>query len=156
VSNFNRVDQPKYDFPLTVWDVPIDNYMNCGFVAMRSKKLVEHWLKLCYSPHFEAYRFKEQDFMNILYHYGDYNVKCFDHSDKWHGLLSKGEWMNLKLRNNQIVLPVVNGYPDGEKIIKVIHMAGGEVPDKMNIRKLFTGDVQKRLLELTKYEKTKA
>lgn len=149
VSNFNRVDQAMYNFPLTTWDIPLDRYMNCGFVAMRSKELVEHWLKLCYSDSFKNYRFKEQDLMNIIYHYGNYNVKCFDDSNKWHGLISKGEWLNLKMRDGEIVLPPVNGYPNEMKTIKVIHMAGGNVPDKMNIHKFFTGDVEKKLLELT-------
>jgi hypothetical protein len=152
VLNWNRVDQQMYQFPLTVWDIPIEKYMNCGLVAMRSLKLVEHWLKLCYSEKFDHYRFREQDLMNILYWYGNYNVKCFDWTNNWHGIISKGEWMNLELAGNEIVLPPVNGYPDETKTIKVIHMAGGQIPDKMNIQKLFKGEVQKRLLELTHYE----
>jgi len=152
VLNYNRIDQALYPFPLTCLDIPIERYMNCGFVALRSKKLVEHWLKLCYSEHFNHYRFREQDLMNILYYYGNYNVKCFDDGNNWHGIISKGEWLKLKMESQNIVLPPVPGYTQEPKTIKVIHMAGGQVPDKMNFNKLFTGDVLTRLLELTDYE----
>jgi hypothetical protein len=155
VLNWNRVDQKMYNFPLTVWDVPIEQYMNCGFVVMRSRQLVEHWLKLCYSDKFEHYRFREQDFMNIIFHYGNYNVKCFDWSNAWHGIVSKGEWLNFRLEGKELVLPPTDGYPTEKKVIKIIHMAGGQVPDKMNIKKLFKDDIAKYLTELT-HEETKA
>lgn len=152
VSNFNLVDQKLYDFPLTVWDIPLEQYMNCGFVAMRSKEVVEHWLKLCYSPHFNTYRFKEQDLMNIIFHYGNYNVKCFDFSNRWHGLINKGHYINMLMDGDNVVINPNDGYPDEQKIVKVIHMAGGQIPDKMNLPKLFKGEVLTRLQELTKYE----
>jgi hypothetical protein len=148
VLNWNRVDPGKYPFPLTVWDIPDTEYMNCGFVAMRSKELVEHWLKLCFDDKFLHYRFREQDLMNIIYYYGNYNVKCFDHGNKWHGLISVGEWMNLKMKGDELVLPVVDNYPNEEKTIKVLHVAGGQVPDKMNLHKRFKGEVLEHLIKL--------
>jgi len=149
VLNWNRVDPPRYNFPLTVWDIPMQDYMNCGFVAMRSLPFVNQWWRLCLNPKFFNYRFREQDLLNIMYHYGDYSVKCFDHSNQWHGLVSKGEWLNFEKRGEEIFLPIVDKYPDAEKKIKVIHFAGGEIPDKMNFRKYFKGDVMQYLIDLT-------
>lgn len=149
VLNWNRVDPQKYSFPLTVWDISNTHYYNCGFVVMKSKKFVDHWWKLCNRPNFVNYRFREQDLMNIMCHYGDYDVRCFDHSNKWHGLISTGEWGNLELRDNKVILPVVDGYPNEEKEINVIHYAGGNVTTKMNFYRDFPRDVAKYLQEIT-------
>lgn len=154
VLNWNRVDQSKYPFPLTVWDIPIQDYMNCGFVAMRSMEFVEHWWKLASMPGLNRYRFAEQDLLNIVYHYGNYNVKCFDHSSIWHGLVSKGEWHNFKLIDNKLILPPTkqpdgNLYPSEIKEIKIIHWAGGNVPNKMNFNMGFSPEVGQFLKDLT-------
>ena len=150
VLNWNRVDPQRYDFPLTVWDIPDRDYMNCGFVAMRSQEMIEHWWDLCMRPNLQRYRFAEQDLLNIIYHYGNYNVKCFDHSDKWHGLVSKGEWNKMVIKKDKLILPVTDDYPDEEKEIKVLHWAGGQVPHKMNFKAEFSPEVAKHLESLVK------
>jgi len=145
VLNWNRVDPQKYNFPLTVWDIGNENYYNCGLVAMRSLKLVNHWWRICNRSNFVNYRFREQDLLNIICHYGDYDVKCFDHSSNWHGLVSSGEWLNFKLDGDRLYLPVVNNYPEEEKTIKVIHYAGGNVSRKMTFNKDFTPEIATHL-----------
>ena len=81
VLNFNRADHKMYG-RVTVFDVPPVMYVNCGLVAMRSKSFINHWWNLCNSYHFENLQYKEQDLLNILVHYGDYVVDCFDFPDK--------------------------------------------------------------------------
>ncbi len=138
--------------PYTVWDIHPAEYMNCGLVAVRNLELVDHWWRLCEGPHFNTYQFREQDLMNIIYHYGNYKVKCFDHSDNWHGLVSKGYWQYIELRGNEFVLPKGDrDWPmDKDKTIRVIHWAGGNEPNKMNFNIRFQPEVAKKLEWLTK------
>lgn len=114
-----------------VWDILPANYMNCGFVAMRNKEFIKHWEMICNRPNIKNYGYREQDMLNILYYYGNYKVKCFDHSDKFHGLASNSYWADFKLKDGKIVLPQVtdtNGTwaPDGEKTIVAMHFAEGQ------------------------------
>ena len=129
--------------PYTVWDIPPAAYMNCGLVVMRNKKFVEHWMTLCNSYHFNAYQFREQDLLNIMFHYGEYKLRCFDWSDNWHGLVEKGWYQYMELRNNELILPKGDRpWPmDGDKTIKVLHWAGGNDPNKGNYRIRFKPDV---------------
>jgi hypothetical protein len=131
--------EPSY----TVWDIPAGVYMNCGLVAMRNKEFVNHWWSLCTSQHFQMYQFREQDLMNIMLNYCNYNVRCFDWSDKWHGLVSKGWWQFIEKRGEDLILSKEDRpWPlDGEKIIKVIHWAGGNDSTKMNYRTRFKKEV---------------
>jgi hypothetical protein len=138
--------------PYGVLDIGPQIYMNCGLVAMRSKRFVEHWWKLCQSQHFRAYQFREQDLMNIMIYYMDFKTKCFDYSDEWWGLVSKGWWQYIEKRGENLVLPKADRpWPvDGDKVIKVIHWAGGNEPNKMNYRIKFKEDVVAYLDFLTK------
>lgn len=149
VLNWNRVDEKIYPFPLTVWDVNPMKYMNCGFVAIRSMDFANHWWELCMRPNFLNYRFREQDLLNIIYHYGNFQSKCFDYENKWHGLIAKSEWQNIELKDNKLILPVIDGYPDHEKEIIVIHYAGGNVQVKMDFENRFKPEVAEHLRELT-------
>jgi len=148
-----------------VWDISPGEYLNCGFVAMRSRKLVDHWWSLCRSARFKNYQFREQDLMNIIYYYGDYRTRNFDMSDNWHGLIHKGWWAYMKMKDGQLILPptkelanravfagpFVEWPPDGkERVIKIIHWAGGNMPNKMNYRIHFQPDVVKYLDKLLK------
>ena len=119
---------------------------------MRNPNLVDWWLKLCVSRYFDRYQYKEQDFMNIIFWYGNYRSKCFDWSDNWHGLVSKGYWPYIKLNDKkELVLPKGKERPqDGNKTIKVIHYAGGNRLDKMNFGVHFKPEVVKRIKELIK------
>lgn len=133
--------------PYSVWDIHPAMYMNCGLVAMASSEFVHHWWSLCSSPHFNSYQFKEQDLMNIIYHYGNYDVTCFDASNNWNGLVSKGWWQFVEKRGEDLILPKGDRmWPvDGDKTIKVIHWAGGQEPNKMNYQIHFSPEVSKYL-----------
>ena len=160
VQNSNPREMKTY--PVAVWDIPPLDYLNCGFVVMKSKKFVEHWLSLCYSPHFDHYQMKEQDLLNILVYYGDYKVKFLDRSNKWHNLISKGYWSKIELRDIgiidgkfrdfKLVLPKNDEWPqDEDKQIACLHWAGGNDPRKMeDINIKFKPEVAKWLNDLIK------
>ena len=146
VLNSNPREVKK--FVVQVWDINPFIYYNCGFVAMRSLEFVEHWWKLCMSQHFPVYQYREQDFLNILCHYGNYNVKCFDYSDKFHGLASSSYWNHIELKEGKLILPPQpDGFPDSEKEIRVLHFAGGQQnnANKMRFDGQFTPEVAKHL-----------
>ena len=148
-----RNSNPREDkvYPVRLLDISPASYVNCGFVVMKSKPFVEHWLKLCMSGHFNNFQFREQDLLNIMCFYmsepfgGPYKVKHLDDGDAFHGLASKGYWPNVILRDEKLFLPpVIDGevtYPDKEKEIKVIHWAGGAIGGKMNYRLYFQPEV---------------
>ena len=114
--------------------------------------MIDHWWKLCLTPHFNSYQFKEQDLLNIIFHYGNYKTICFDWSNEWHGLVSKGFWNFCELKNGELVLPKGDRpWPqDADKTIKVLHWAGGNDPDKMNYKIRFKEEVVKWLDQLVK------
>jgi hypothetical protein len=155
VYNWNRVDPQKYGEIGFATIHPFE-YVNCGFVVIKNKELVRHWLRLCYSNHFDRMPFREQGFLNTLVYYGNYSVLFLDKYDPifnysaWHGLVSKGEWNKIKLVDNKFIVPKgTDGFPEMEKEIKVIHWAGGNDSPKMNYRLYFQEDVIKRLDYLT-------
>lgn len=162
VINFNRLDAPIYG-AITVWDIGIDNYYNCGLVAMSSEKFIDEWLRLCNSWHFGNYRMREQDMLNILCHYFDYKVKCFDMYDQvhqysaWHGLIAKSEWQHIELMEDKtaktgkrlLLKPSGDGYVQRLTEVKVLHWAGGNMEKKMHYRTRFKEEVISYLDELT-------
>lgn len=137
------------DRPVYIWNISPTYYVNCGLVAMRSKEFVQHWLKLCYSEHFDQYQYREQDLLNILVSYGNYKVRFLDKSNRWHGLISKGYWINTELREGKLILPKNDEWPkDEDKEIVCLHWAGGNMPNKMNVNIAFREDVAKWLTKL--------
>jgi hypothetical protein len=137
---------------------PIE-YFNCGLVAMRSKKFVHDWKVLCFSPQFDRNQYKEQDLLNAVCYYGNWNVRCFDHSDgvakyyAWHGLISKGELPRAIVRDNKIVIPKGEGstpFPPQDMILKVIHAGGGNQANKMNYKTWVNEEVASKIDELVK------
>lgn len=161
VYNGNPTDFKTYG-PITIQGVDPSEYFNAGFVALRNKEFVQHWLDLCNSRYFGRLQYREQDLLNIMCHYGEYKVKCFDDYDPfynyraWHGLRSKGEWLRVELKDNKLILPASeNNYPDQDTEIKVLHWAGGNLPNKMNYRLFFNEEVIERLNYLTSDEKAK-
>lgn len=152
-----RNSNPREDkaYPIRLLDVHPYSYANNGFNVFKSKIFVEHWLKLCMSEHFLNFQYREQDLLNIMIFYmgenfgGPYKIKFLDDGDSFHGLASKGYWPNIILRDNELFLPPVEGYPDKEKRIKVIHWAGGNV-GKMNYRLHFSDEVCRYLDRLVK------
>lgn len=158
VLNFNRVDKKIYG-EVTVFDIPPQSYVNCGLVAMRSKKFIDHWWVLCNTYHFQNLRYREQDLLNMMIHYGDYVVECFDFPNKvknyqaWHGLISKGEYNKMIMRDGKLILPKSKDrYPEVDKEIKVLHSAGGKTEPKIgdSFRTLFSEDVIKYIDSLIK------
>jgi hypothetical protein len=143
VLNNNRIHAP-----VTVWDIPPQLYFNAGFVAMRSKKFIRHWLRLCMSARFNNYQFREQDLLNILCHYGDYAVKCFDMFGNWHGLIGNADWAKYEVKDGKLMF--------GDIEIKGIHWAGGNIPNKMTLHNNFKPEVVEYLQNLIKDEKKKA
>lgn len=148
VNNSNPREFAAY--PVTVWDIAPLAYVNCGFVVMRSREFVDHWLDLCFSYHYQNYQMREQDLLNILVSYGNYEIKRLDEEDSFYGLASKGYWLDIEMQGDDLLLKKGTEWPDKDKYIKVIHWAGGNVADKMNYRIHFKPDVVKRLSFLTK------
>lgn len=149
VLNSNPRENKTY--PVSVWDLhPIYEYVNCGFVSMKSKEFVEHWHKLCYTQHFFSYQMREQDLLNILVHYGNYKTQLLDNGDSFWGLASKQYWPDIKLKDKELVLPQNDEWNKIDKKIKVIHFAGGNTPNKMNFNTKFQPEVATYLKELTK------
>lgn len=144
VLNYNKTDNENYG-TVSVFDIPKEAYVNCGLVAMRSERFINHWWNLCNTYHFEALRYREQDLLNVLIHYGDYVVECFDFPNQvkkynaWHGLVAKDHYLAMKVSGGRLVLPQ-NGV---EKEIKVLHSAGGGSEPKIgdSYRTLFNEDV---------------
>lgn len=149
--------------PVQVWDIkPVEDYVNCGFVVMKSEAFVDHWLKLCTPERQGVYQFYEQDFLNILCYYGTYKVKFLDKQpdNKWWGLIAKGYYSQVVMKDKQLILPKNSGtdqdlWPnDGhDKEIVAIHIAGGAKEGKFDgLDKLFQPDVHKHLMYLLSEE----
>lgn len=118
-------------FVINLWD--IHPYFNNGLVVLRSKAFVEHWLKLCMSPHFNTYQFREQDLLNILASdYMNYKIKPLD-GLKVYGECAKPFWPQFKMVEGKVVFD--------DKQLCVIHFGGGNTPDKGNYRLRFAPDV---------------
>lgn len=149
VLNSNPREFKKY--PVSVWDVhPINGYVNCGFVSMKNKAFVGHWMRLCHSLKFYNYQMREQDLLNIMIQYGDYNSVLLDNGDGFWGLASKGYEPDMILRDGKIMLPKNDEWNKIDKIVRVYHEAGGNVPNKLNFATRFQPEVAKFLNDLTK------
>lgn len=153
VVNWNRRDPQLYG-PVQGWGILPPEYFNCGLVAMRSETFVHHWRVVCFSNQFDRLQYKEQDLLNILCYYGNYNVRCLDHGDKlakmaaWWGLIAKGEYLRAIVKDNKIIIPKGLGdtpFPTEDLELKVIHMAEGNKPNKMNYKTMFNEPVIARL-----------
>lgn len=160
VLNVNRVDNQFFGWVDLgrIGILPVE-YFNCGFVAMRSKKFVHTWLVNCYTPQFERMQYREQDILNIMCYFGNWNVRCFDHGDgvrkyaAWHGLIAKGETARAELRGKKIIIPKGLGdtpYPPEDMEVKVYHMAGGNGVKKDNYALHFPPQIMERINELIK------
>ncbi len=144
VLNNNQVD-PK----LTVWDVHPSVYVNCGFMAIRGERPWKWWNRLNHAKWLTNYQFVEQDMLNIMVHYGDLNVKVFDLSNKWHGLIHYGQWDKFVMKDEKLIMPKTDGVCGDDKEIKIIHWAGGPGRKKLNYNIYFNKEVCKYLDYLT-------
>ena len=143
VYNNNRLEplQQLYNLPPQV-------YLNCGFVAMRSREFIDHWWDLCNKFFFQSIQFREQGVLNILAMFGNYNVRCFDYEDKWYGLCSKSEWPRFEIHGGKLVCPSDSSYNPTQKEVCCIHAAGGNTL-KWNWEKQFKPEVVNYLKKIT-------
>lgn len=158
VINWNRFD-PQY-YPLVQgWGIFPAEYFNCGFVALRSKKFAHDWKMLCFTPQFDRMQYKEQDLLNALCYFGNYNVRCFDIGNPkldinaWYGIIGKGEWNRAILKDGKILIPKGFGetpFPPSNIEIKVAHMGGGNGAPKDNWAAFFSPEVMVKIDELIK------
>ena len=95
---FNSNPREWKSFQYTIWDINPMEYLNCGYVVMKSKELVKHWHDLCFTYHFNTYQMREQDLLNIIAHYGNYKIQALDVSDSLWGLSHKGYWKDISCR----------------------------------------------------------
>lgn len=153
VNNSNPRELKKY--PVTVWNIHPLSYVNCGFVVMKSRRFIEHWLTLCASPHFQHYQMREQDLLNIMVFYmnkglgGPYEVNFLDASPYAHGLVAKGYWIDMEKPDDRLVLPKNDEWNTEDKVVKVLHAAGGNQDNKWNLNTQFKSEVSKWLKEIT-------
>lgn len=133
------MNDPSY--PINLWDIsPDGRYYNNGLVVMQSPEFVDHWHRLCFSPHFERYQFREQDLLNILCSdYHNYKVKWLEEKD-FYGEQAKPFWAKAKMVEDKIMI--------GDAELKVIHFGGGNIPNKGNFKIKFQPEVVKRIEEL--------
>ena len=154
VNNSNPREQAKYS--VSVWNVHPLSYVNAGYVVMKSRTFVEHWMGLCTSPHFEHYQMREQDLLNIMVFYmnldlkGPYDVRLLDASEKAHGLVVKGYWLDMVVKDGKLILPKNEEWNQEDKEVVILHWAGGNTPHKMNINTQFKESVAKWLNNLVK------
>lgn len=134
------LNDPTY--PIQTWD--IQPYFNNGLVVLRNEEFINHWHRLCFSPHFDRYQFREQDLLNILCSdYLNYKIKCFDLTEKKiHGEFAKPLWPKAELKEDKIMI--------GDRQLCVIHFGGGNAPNKGNFRIKFQPEVVKRIEWLIK------
>jgi lipopolysaccharide biosynthesis glycosyltransferase len=148
VLNSNPKEAKTY--PVQVWNIGVHEYLNAGLVAMRSKEFIHNWAGVCMNPKFNTYQFGEQDLLNILVHYGPYKTRVLDMGDSFWGLSSKQYWNKIELKDNELVLPKGDEWPLSDKKIKVIHVAGGNTPNKFNLAPYFRPEVLEWIEELMK------
>jgi hypothetical protein len=150
VKNSNPKEDEAY--PIRLLDIHPHSYVNCGFVVLKSKAFVQHWLDLCMSPHFNNFQYREQDLLNIMVYYmsnefGPYKVKHLDDSNKWHGLVWKGYEPLVTHKGGKFMLPKGDWNKEDKEVV-CWHVAGGNAPNKMNYRTKFQDNVVKEIDKL--------
>ena len=132
--------------------VDVFQYANAGIVASTKKEFWDDWVALN-QKNFNKYGMHEQDNLNILLASGKYKVKWLDPPEKplyyniasaygdpkWGGHPEKHweSWERIELKDEKLWL-------DG-KLIKLLHYAGGNTPDKFNFTKHFSDEVTDHL-----------
>ncbi len=126
------LNDPSY--PIRVWDIGV--YFNNGLNVFKNKAFVEHWQRLCYTPHFDNYQFREQDLLTILCSdYFNYKVRVLD-NEKIYGEFAKPVWTQAKVVGDKVMID--------DRQLMVIHFGGGsQNPNKGNFRIKFQEPVIK-------------
>lgn len=74
---------PNSQMP-TVWNIHPMRYVHSKVFAVSSKRFAELWFKLAMSEHLNTYPRYEQDLLNIITYYGDFDVKFPEKPQEWH------------------------------------------------------------------------
>tara|TARA_Y100000310_G_scaffold86194_1_gene83040 strand:- start:1150 stop:1956 length:807 start_codon:yes stop_codon:yes gene_type:complete len=135
--------------------VDVFKYANAGIVASTKKEFWDDWVELN-QKNFNKYPMHEQDNLNVLINSGKYKIKWLDPVDKpvyyniasaygdpkWNGQWDKHweSWERIELKDGKLWL-------DG-KLIKMLHYAGGNTPDKFNLTKHFSDEVTEHIKTL--------
>lgn len=160
VVNWNRHDEKFYPVVemMRIGIQPVA-YYNCGLVASRSKAFVHTWLVDCFSQEFNFMQYKEQDVLNVLTHFGNWNVRCFDMPNgpddpvSWYGILGKGEWVRAKMDGDKVMVYKGEGdtpFPPKDVQVRVLHMGGGHGAPKDNWAAICSESLMERINELIK------
>lgn len=133
-------------YPIQLWDIRWPYYNN-GLVILKSKEFARHWLRLCLTPHFNAYQFREQDLLNLLCSdYFNYKVKKLEES-KIYGEWAKSLWPKAFLRDDKVYIKM----DDKERQVCIVHFGGGSgEPSKGNFRIRFSPEVSDFIDKLLK------
>lgn len=124
--------------------VNIQNYVNAGFTAIKSKQFLADWINLNISIGNKC-NFQEQTVLNRLLATGKYKYKILDPIDSnvYYGVSAlygtSTHWDSLKditVIDNKLIL--------NNKIVKIIHQAGGSKPVKLQ-PELFNNSTIKHL-----------
>jgi len=129
--------------------VDVYKYINCGLIASTKKQFWEEWIYRNIKLQ-NKYRQHEQDIVNLMLAEGRYKVKILDsiNTNLYYGVANaygtKSHWDSWK----EITLEKDNKLYLNNKLIKVLHHAGGFVQEKLNIEELFSPEVSAHLKEL--------
>lgn len=162
VINWNRHDPPIYGFVelARIGIAPVE-YFNCGLVALRSKKFAHIWRVNCFSAQFDRMQYKEQDILNVMCYFGNWNVRCLDHPDivsktqnrAWWGIIGKAEWNKAERVGDTIIVRKGEGdqpFPPEDTEIKLLHLGGGSGVAKDNWSLYCSQPLLDRILEVVK------
>lgn len=164
VINWNRYDPQFFGFvELQRIAIMPAEYFNCGLVALRSKQFAHNWLVNCYTAQFDRMQYKEQDILNIMCYYGNWNVRCLDHPDiekdgtvhnqAFWGIIGKGEWNKATVTNGVVSVSKGSGdmpFPPADEEIKLLHIGGGKDSKKDNWGAICSPALLERINELIK------
>lgn len=137
------LNDPSY--PINLLD-GISPYFNNGLVLLKSHEFAKHWKRLCFTPHFKNFQFREQDLLNIMCSdYMNYKVKMIE-TEKLYGECAKPFWAQAYLEEGKIFIDT----QFGKKQLCIIHFGGGNTPDKGNYKIRFKPEVVAKIEELIK------
>ena len=158
VFNFNRYDMQFYaQVEMNRIGIAPQEMFNCSLVAVRSKQFAHNWFVNCFTPQFDRMQYKEQDILNIMCYFGNWNVRAFDlprAKDKpldWYGIVAKGELARSTVKDGKIIIPQGLGdtpYPPNEVQLHAITLGGGHGALKDNWAQHFPPEVMIRIQEI--------
>lgn len=145
VRNNNDFDKAGVDAPFTQHNVGIDGYLNTGLIATKSQAFLDIWMddNLAYGMHLPFVG--QSTYNNLTRKFKTYIVDgrecdCYYGTSGLYGNDTHWDsWKDIEVIEGRLHL--------GEKIIKVLHHAGGFKPDKLGFY-MFNKETRKRLIEI--------